>query len=163
MNPTPELTQRAMAEKFGWTRLHIYADGKLWGTPPGDDTGPEIVPNWPTDINASKELQVDSRYQALGEKSIRLFLDHIKFAGHPFWLLDGMAPFSLMIQIMAHPDYPMLFCLAWLEDRGIRWVPCKSCGGRGEREQEGVVHKDVTRLPTCPDCNGHGGEFKSVG
>ena len=142
--PDKPTTQKKIAELLGWKRLDDHGHpGIFWGENPEGFW--DKVPNWPRDRDAALQLDVESAYQSIGENLVGLYLDSIGFQGGRF--SNGTMLFSLMIQIMADPDFPMLFCLAWVEHKGYRWAPCPHCKGTG-----------ATHI-RCSDCKGQGGKW----
>jgi len=107
------------------------------------------VPNWPDDRNI--ELPIDHRGEFL------FAFGEIIDQKIPYW---KDVPHAVVFRLLTATTIELR--LAWIRYKGYRWAPCTKCNGRGEREQKNVTHKDVTRLPSCPDCHGDKGKFVKI-
>ncbi|KKL14526.1 hypothetical protein LCGC14_2514810, partial [marine sediment metagenome] len=149
--PTDEQLKQKMAEVQGWTDLRIHTkqyftgdfDHWLIGSPPNrKDTC--RVPNWPTDRNLSKDLQI---------KDFRLYAVALDIITEEL----GISAFHLLER-----RYPAnIECLAWiLSEHGYRWVECEACKGGGEvsRFSETSELQTIENISSCPGCSGAGGE-----
>ena len=113
-NPTPLVVWQFMAELQGWTDLkRSPIDNRLWGLPPQDtvaelDLGKYmLVPNWPGDRNASRDLPVED-YHKLNDA-------HCSFENDYFAV-------AISKREMFDVRYPAwLECMMWIFYMGYRW------------------------------------------
>ena len=154
-SPNKKLMQELIAKLEGWTKI-TYPVGSRGSTihevawkAPGASEEKAFLPNWVEDRNI--ELLVDHWGEFL------FAFGEIIDQKIPYWM---DVPHAVVVRLLKATTIELR--LAWIRSWGYRWVPCTKCNGRGEREQKNTVHKDVTRLPSCPDCHGDKGEFVKI-
>ena len=146
MNPTPKQILRVqwkIAELQGWTNLRRMVARGLMGFENGDRRRWKLVPNWPTNRNASRDLLIEPTVEA--NSSYCKALDYFnELLDLPF---DGR-------------HHATVESLAWLLYKGWRWVPCSTCKG------ELYIPLQPDGEPTgCPECyknDREGGEWEKV-
>ena len=153
-NPTPQVVQRFIAERLGWTDLkRSPIDNRLWGLPPQDtvaelDLGKYmLVPNWPGSHDAARRLEVKDKSR------FALCLFEIAFgeenSDDPTLMVTG----EVGQLLFATSDQ---WCLAWILYKGYKWTECVGC------RMSGASNLPRNKREHCEVCSGNGGEFVRV-